>query len=214
MIPNFELLTPSVKNMLNQLVNWGIKDSAILKAMSEVPRERFIDEALAHQAYDNLALPIGSGQTISQPYVVARMTELLALRSNDKVLEIGTGTGYQTAILTKLVSQVFTVERIKSLQWTAYRRLQSIDIYNVSSKHGDGWDGWKSNAPFNGIIVTAAPKEIPVSLLYQLAEGGRLVLPVGEEQQILKVITRRYDKFYIEEIEAVKFVPLINGELA
>ncbi|SET16351.1 protein-L-isoaspartate(D-aspartate) O-methyltransferase [Thorsellia anophelis] len=207
-------LTPQAKKMLFELQSMGITNEAILTAISMVPRDRFIDQALAHQAYDNLALPIGSGQTISQPYIVAKMTELLALKTNDKVLEIGTGSGYQTAVLAKLVSQVYTVERIKSLQWAAYRRLQSIDIYNISSKHGDGWEGWKSHAPFNGIIVTAAASQIPITLLHQLADGGRLVIPVGEDSQLLKLITRHGDTFKVKQIETVKFVPLIQGELS
>lgn len=209
-----QTLTPQSKKMLFELQKMGLNNEAILAAISSVPRERFIDQALAHQAYDNLALPIGSGQTISQPYIVAKMTELLMLGPNDKVLEIGTGSGYQTAVLARLVSQVYTVERIKTLQWAAYRRLQSIDIYNVSSKHGDGWEGWRSHAPFNGIIVTAAASEIPTALLYQLAEGGRLVIPVGEDTQALKLITREGDTFKIKHIESVKFVPLIQGELS
>lgn len=202
------------RNMIYELQAMGIQNIPILKAMSEIPRMRFLDEALAHQAYDNLALPIGAGQTISQPYIVAKMTELLDLKPNDKVLEIGTGSGYQTAILAKLVQQVYTVERIKSLQWAAYRRLQSVDIYNISSKHADGWEGWKNNAPFDGIIVTAAAREIPVDLLYQLADKGRLVIPVGEHIQVLKLVKRERNVFKITDIESVKFVPLIQGELS
>ena len=169
-----------VLTLLQQLMQQGIGDERVLKAMAEVPREKFIDEAMSHKAYDNTALPIGLGQTISQPYMVARMTELLRVGPEAKVLEIGTGSGYQTAVLAHLVQHVFSVERIKSLQWQAKRRLKQLDLHNVSTRHGDGWQGWASRGPFDAIIVTAAPPEIPEALLSQLADGGRLVLPVGE----------------------------------
>ncbi|GAA5109467.1 protein-L-isoaspartate(D-aspartate) O-methyltransferase [Orbus sasakiae] len=202
-----------MKSLLSQLKDLGIKDAQVLKAMASVPREHFIDEALSHQAYDNRSLPIGAGQTISQPYIVAKMTELLQLKPSSKVLEIGTGSGYQTAVLAHLVEQVCSVERIKILQWNAKRRLKQLDIHNVSTRHGDGWQGWSERAPFDGIIVTAAAAEIPKDLVYQLADKGRLVVPVGESEQSLQVIERNNDKFKVSTIESVKFVPLIKGEL-
>lgn len=169
---------------------------------------------MMHQAYDNNALPIGQGQTISQPYIVAKMTELLALTPETKVLEIGTGSGYQTAVLAKLVNHVFTVERIKTLQWDAKRRLKQLDIYNVSTKHGDGWQGWPARGPFDAILVTAAAAKVPQSLLDQLAEGGRMVIPVGEDEQYLYKIVRQGGQFISERVEAVRFVPLVAGDLA
>ncbi|AOP44104.1 protein-L-isoaspartate(D-aspartate) O-methyltransferase [Edwardsiella piscicida] len=202
--------------LIQQLMRQGIRDEAVLKAIVSVPRERFIDEAMSHKAYDNTALPIGLGQTISQPYMVARMTELLALQAASRVLEIGTGSGYQTAVLAHLVPHVYSVERIKSLQWQAKRRLKQLDLHNVSTRHGDGWQGWASRGPFDAIIVTAAAPEIPPALLAQLAEGGRLVLPVGEQSQpqFLRRIQRRGDEYLVESIEPVRFVPLVSGELA
>ena len=201
-------------NLLEQLRQQGIHDEKLLHAIESVPRERFVDEAFQHKAYENTALPIGSGQTISQPYTVARMTELLRLEPSSRVLEIGTGSGYQTAILAHLVEDVFSVERIKGLQWQAKRRLKQLDLHNVSTRHGDGWQGWPSRGPFDAIIVTAAPPEIPQDLLQQLDDGGVLILPVGEENQTLQRVTRRGDEFVAENIEAVRFVPLVKGELA
>ncbi len=201
-------------NLLEQLRKQGISDEKLLQAMETVPRERFVDEAFQHKAYENTALPIGLGQTISQPYTVARMTELLRLTPQSRVLEIGTGSGYQTAILAHLVEHVYSVERIKGLQWQAKRRLKQLDLHNVSTRHGDGWEGWPSRGPFDAIIVTAAPPEIPQDLLAQLAEGGIMILPVGEQNQTLQRIQRRANDFTIESIEAVRFVPLVKGELA
>jgi protein-L-isoaspartate(D-aspartate) O-methyltransferase len=202
--------------LLHSLRQAGIRNETVLNALERVPREIFVDEALSHQAYDNAALPIGASQTISQPYIVARMTELLMLEPSDKVLEIGTGSGYQTAVLAHLVDHVCSVERIKSLQWQAKRRLKQLDLHNISTRHGDGWEGWSARAPFDAIIVTAAASDVPTSLLEQLADGGYLVIPVGEEQQnqTLIRIHRRGDRFMRESIEAVRFVPLIKGELA
>ncbi|WP_409420869.1 protein-L-isoaspartate(D-aspartate) O-methyltransferase [Pseudaeromonas sp. ZJS20] len=199
--------------LLNQLIAQGIRDSRVLSVLSATPREQFVDEAFAHQAWENTALPIGQGQTISQPYIVARMTELLLARSPQRVLEIGTGSGYQTAILAQLVEHVFTVERIKSLQYQARRRLQRLDLHNVSTRHGDGWQGWASKAPFDAIIVTAAPEQVPEALLHQLKDGGRMVLPVGSGTQTLQVLDKRDGKIQVETFEAVRFVPLIQGEL-
>jgi len=190
----------------------GIVNPQVLQAIAQSPRHIFVPEILAHKAYDNTALPIGQGQTISQPYIVAKMSELLLADGRpDSILEIGTGSGYQTSILAQLTAKVFSVERIKSLQWQAKRRLQSIDLHNISMKHGDGWQGWKSKAPFEAIIVTAAPSSVPQALLDQLTDGGRLIIPVGEQTQILKIITRRGDSFDEKQVEAVRFVPLVPG---
>ncbi|MBS1203278.1 MAG: pcm [Proteobacteria bacterium] len=208
------MVSKRVQDLLNQLRAQGIKNERVLEALSQVPREKFIDEAFEHKAWDNVALPIGQGQTISQPYMVARMTELLELTPASRVLEIGTGSGYQTAILARLVHHVCSVERIKSLQWQARRRLKQLDLHNVSTRHGDGWQGWQVRAPFDAIIVTAAPPEIPAALMSQLDDGGLLVLPVGDEMQQLKRVRRRGSEFIIDTVEAVRFVPLIRGELA
>ncbi|HEY0921232.1 protein-L-isoaspartate(D-aspartate) O-methyltransferase [Rheinheimera pacifica] len=193
----------------------GIRNPQVLAAIAHTPRHQFVEAVLAHKAYENTALPIGQGQTISQPYIVARMTELLLQdKAPGKVLEIGTGSGYQTAILARLFSHVCSVERIKALQFQAKRRLQQLDLHNVSMKHGDGWQGWPSKAPFDSIIVTAAPVEVPVALLQQLTEGGRLVIPVGLHDQVLRVYQRNGDDFSSMDIEAVRFVPLVPGALA
>lgn len=202
-----------VQSLIEQLIQLGIRDEMVLRAIAAIPREHFIDEALSHQAYDNRSLPIGVGQTISQPYIVAKMTELLNLKPSSKVLEIGTGSGYQTAVLTYLVEHVCSIERIKSLQWQAKRRLKQLDIHNVSTRHGDGWLGWPERAPYDGIIVTAAATEIPQELILQLADKGRLVIPVGQHQQSLQLIERNQEQFTIKIIEAVNFVPLVKGEL-
>jgi len=200
--------------LAQKLLVEGIKNQQVLQAIARSPRHIFVPEILAHKAYDNTALPIGQGQTISQPYIVAKMSELLLIDGvPDSILEIGTGSGYQTSILAQLSSKVFSVERIKSLQWQAKRRLRSMDLHNVAMKHGDGWQGWQSKAPFQAIIVTAAPTEVPAALLEQLADGGRLIIPVGEQSQILKLITRHGDEFKEEQIEAVRFVPLVPGAL-
>ncbi|CAI0980296.1 Protein-L-isoaspartate O-methyltransferase [Serratia liquefaciens] len=208
------MVNKRMQTLLTQLRQQGIQDERLLRAIEAVPRERFVDEALEHKAYENTALPIGSGQTISQPYMVARMTELLNLTPTSRVLEIGTGSGYQTAILAHLVQHVCSVERIKGLQWQAKRRLKQLDLHNVSTRHGDGWQGWASRGPFDAIIVTAAPPEIPPALMEQLDDGGILVLPVGEQAQILKRIQRQGNEFTIYIVEAVRFVPLVKGELA
>lgn len=208
------MVSGRIETLLTQLRQLGIDDERLLKAIEDVPRERFVDEAFEHKAWENTALPIGSGQTISQPYMVAKMTSLLGLTPESRVLEIGTGSGYQTAILAHLVEHVCSVERIKGLQWQAKRRLKQLDLHNVSTRHGDGWLGWPSRGPFDAIIVTAAPPEIPEALMSQLDEGGIMVLPVGEEQQVLQRIRRKGDEFIIDTVEAVRFVPLVKGDLA
>lgn len=208
------MVSKRIDTLLAQLRQQGIDDERLLKAIEEVPRERFVDEAFEHKAWENVALPIGSGQTISQPYMVAKMTSLLELTPGSRVLEIGTGSGYQTAILAHLVEHVCSVERIKGLQWQAKRRLKQLDLHNISTRHGDGWQGWPSRGPFDAIIVTAAPPEIPTELMSQLDEGGIMVLPVGEEQQWLKRIRRKGGEFIVDTVEAVRFVPLVKGDLA
>jgi protein-L-isoaspartate(D-aspartate) O-methyltransferase len=203
----------AVQPLIKQLMNLGIKDERVLAAMANVPREAFVDEAFAHQAWENMALPIGFGQTISQPYMVARMTEQLLIGKPLTVLEIGTGSGYQTAVLAQLVGHVYTVERIKTLQYQAKRRLQRLDLHNVSTRHGDGWAGWPTKAPFDAIIVTAAARIVPDALLHQLRDGGRLIIPVGESRQELLMIEKSGQRNRTEVLEAVRFVPLIHGEL-
>jgi protein-L-isoaspartate(D-aspartate) O-methyltransferase len=206
--------TRSGEILAQQLHTLGIKNQQVLQAIARTPRHAFVPEILAHKAYDNTALPIGQGQTISQPYIVAKMSELLLADGiPQNILEIGTGSGYQTAILAQLTDKVCSVERIKALQWQAKRRLKAMDLHNVSMKHGDGWQGWLSKAPFEAIIVTAAPKTVPQALLEQLSDGGRLVIPVGEENQVLNVITRKGDQFINQHVEAVRFVPLVQGDL-
>ena len=208
------MANPHADRLIDFLVTSGIQDQQVLNAILNLPREQFVSQAMMHQAYDNNALPIGQGQTISQPYIVARMTEMLALKRESKVLEVGTGSGYQTAVLAQLVDHVFSIERIKTLQWEAKRRLKQLDIYNVSTKHGDGWQGWSAKAPFDAIIVTAAAESVPQALLSQLADGGVMVIPVGLEQQQLLKITRDQQQYLTQVIETVKFVPLIAGDIA
>lgn len=208
------MINRRIDTLLAQLRAQGITDERLLQAIADVPRERFVDEAFEHKAWDNMALPIGSGQTISQPYMVARMTALLELNPHSRVLEIGTGSGYQTAILAHLVNHVCSVERIKGLQWQAKRRLKQLDLHNISTRHGDGWLGWPARGPFDAIIVTAAPPEIPTALIAQLGEGGRMVLPVGEDHQVLKRLRRHKGELTEEIVEPVRFVPLVQGDLA
>ncbi|MGB0835526.1 MAG: protein-L-isoaspartate(D-aspartate) O-methyltransferase [Psychrobium sp.] len=212
------LLTTTSRNgqrLAHSLKQEGISDELVLAAIAATPRQLFIDQALEYKAYENTALPIGHKQTISQPYIVAKMTQLLLANGPVKnVLEIGTGSGYQCAILAQLVDHVYTVERIKDLQRQARRRLRQLDLHNVSMKHGDGWQGWSSKGPYDAIIVTAAPSEIPVELLQQLVDGGQLIIPVGDVTQKLLLITREGERFSKREVEAVKFVPLLAGDLS
>ncbi len=197
------------------LCDEGISNQKVLNAVASVPRERFIPDALQHKAYQNTALPIGQGQTISQPYIVAKMSELLLAAPNpaSSVLEIGTGSGYQTAILALLFPQVFSVERIKALQFQAKRRMNQLDLHNIKMKHGDGWQGWSSKAPYDCIIVTAAASSVPEALTDQLNEGGRLVIPVGDDQQQLLCIDKIEGELHSTTVEAVRFVPLVAGDL-
>ena len=209
------MLTIAGQQLYQLLQQQGITNPRVLQAIAGLPRQQFVDEAMAHKAWENSALPIGFGQTISQPYIVARMTEvLLEQEPNPKrVLEVGTGSGFQTAVLAQLVAQVFTMERIKSLQYQARRRLQRLDLYNVATKHGDGWQGWASKAPFDAIMVTAAAPETPQALLSQLADGGRMVIPIGQAQQALWLYQRHGNQFIRTELEPVRFVPLVKGDL-
>ena len=206
--------TRSAQALSDLLQREGVEDKEVLKAIAQIPRHIFIDDVLKHKAYQNTALPIGQGQTISQPYIVARMTELMRLAGvKSKVLEIGTGSGYQTAVLAKTFDKVYSVERIKALQWQAKRRLHQLDLYNVTMKHGDGWQGWQSQAPFNGIIATAAATIIPPELLAQLADGGVLLGPIGEAEQKLTMVIRQGDSFTEHVIAPVRFVPLVPGDI-
>jgi protein-L-isoaspartate(D-aspartate) O-methyltransferase len=199
------------ERLIQRLYEEGLSNAKVLEVIRRTPRHLFVDEALAHRAYEDTALPIGHNQTISQPYMVARMSELLL----DKVLEIGTGSGYQTAVLSQLVERVFSVERIKVLQDRAKERLVELNLRNVVFRWGDGWEGWPALAPYNGIIVTAVATDVPQALLDQLAPGGRMVIPVGsgEVQQLLLIIREEHG-FSRRVLEAVRFVPLLNGPLA
>jgi protein-L-isoaspartate(D-aspartate) O-methyltransferase len=199
--------------LIERLRGEGIHDERVLKAMSEVPRHRFIEEALAHRAYEDTALPIGHGQTISQPYIVALMTQaLLAAGVPKKVLEIGTGCGYQTALLAKLCGEVYTIERLAPLADQARRRLRQLGYLNIHFRQDDGALGWSRYAPFDGILVAAAAGDVPPALLEQLAPGGRLVIPVGAPgAQELRLIHRTAEGFNTESLERVTFVPLVPG---
>ena len=200
--------------MISRLKEQGIANIELLNIMRELPRHLFMDEAMATRAYEDTALPIGHGQTISQPYIVARMTEvLLAGIQKKKVLEIGTGSGYQTAVLSRLVERVFSVERIEPLQNKARERFYQLKLNNIRLKYSDGTWGWDENGLYDGIIVTCAPEEVPRALLKQLSPGGRLVIPVGgSENQSLRVIDRNGMTFDETVLGDVSFVPLLSGE--
>jgi protein-L-isoaspartate(D-aspartate) O-methyltransferase len=201
------------ERLVQRLAEQGIRDPRVLDRIRNVPRHLFVDEALASRAYEDTALPIGHGQTISQPYVVARMTEAITIGGTpSKVLEIGTGCGYQTAVLSPLAGRIYSIERIEPLLERARERLRELGIRNVRFKHGDGSEGWPSQAPFDAILLAAAPHALPQKLLDQLGEGGRLVAPVGPEgrQELLR-ITRRGDQFLRERLGFVSFVPLLGG---
>ena len=199
--------------LVQRLSSHGIRSEAVLNQIRNVPRHLFVDEALASRAYEDTALPIGHGQTISQPYVVAKMTEaLLDGFEGEKVLEIGTGCGYQTAVLAPLVKKIYSVERISDLLRKTKQRLRELDIYNVQFRPGDGWEGWPKYAPYDGIIVAAAASVVPEKLLEQLAPGGHLVMPVGPPgYQELMLVTRKQDHFEERSLGGVSFVPLVPG---
>jgi protein-L-isoaspartate(D-aspartate) O-methyltransferase len=198
--------------LVQRLRSEGIKDNIVLEAIGSVPRHLFVDEALASRAYEDTALPIGYGQTISQPYIVARMTELLMDVKPGTVLEVGTGSGYQSAILSRLVDKVYTTERIESLASQARQRFRRLGYRNVRVQHSDGSWGWPQFGPFDAIIVTAGGADIPKPLLEQLAIGGRLVMPLGDRvRQILVSVTRTASVYERVDLEPVVFVPLIGG---
>lgn len=205
------------ERLVQTLKEQGIHSEAVLQQIRNIPRHVFVDEALATRAYENTALPIGLGQTISQPYIVARMTEALFENASPrKVLEIGTGCGYQTAVLAALVSSVYSVERIKELQDRAKKTLSQLNVRNAYFKHGDGFKGWAGHAPYDAILCAAAPTEVPEALLKQLAANGRLIIPIGPEgKQTLMRVTRRVDargeEFISERLGLVAFVPLVQG---
>jgi len=199
--------------LVQRLRDQGVTNLAVLDRIRNVPRHIFVDEALSSRAYEDTALPIGYNQTISQPYIVARMTEaLLQGGALKKVLEVGTGCGYQTAVLAPLVGKIYSVERIAGLHKRAAQRLKELGINNVLLKHGDGILGWKSQAPFDGILVAAAPLSVPEALLKQLAKGGRLIVPVGPEGEQQLVRYSRHAKGIDRQVlGAVSFVPLLGG---
>lgn len=198
--------------LIERLKEQGISNNDVLQVMADTPRHLFVDEALSHRAYEDSALPIGYGQTISQPYTVARMTELLLeMGPLTKVLEIGTGCGYQTAILSALVARVYSVERIEALQKKAQQRLHELGYRNVRCKLADGNWGWPEYGPYNGILAAAANTEVPASLMQQLADGGRLIIPIGDDEQQLVLVIRDGETFHRYELEAVKFVPFLPG---
>lgn len=200
------------ERLVQALRDQGIHHEGVLQAMVDVPRHCFIEEALQTRAYDNIPLPIGANQTISQPYIVAKMTEALASGPLRRVLEIGTGSGYQAAILSQLANDVYTVERVESLYHRASQVLSELGYSNVHTRFGDGAQGWSVHAPFDGIMVTAAAAVIPEDLLKQLADGGRLICPVGPPgSQVLQMITRHGTQFHSLSMDPVRFVPFIEG---
>lgn len=200
------------ERLIQRLMDQGITRLEVLEAIRSVPRHLFVDEALAHRSYEDTALPIGYGQTLSQPYMVARMSELALARGKPrKVLEIGSGSGYQTAILASLVDEICAIERIKPLQERARKQLRALRVRNVRLRHGDGLEGWPSEAPFDLILGAAAPECVPKALLEQLAPDGCMILPVGGNRQRLMMITATPEGFVEEVIEEVNFVPMISG---
>ncbi len=203
-------------NLILELQRKGIDDSKILKVMEEVDREIFVDENLKAKSYENIALPIDCGQTISQPMIVALMTQKLDIDKSTRVLEIGTGSGYQTYILSKLARFVYSIERYKPLFNKAYHLFKKLEINNIFCKHADGGMGWKEQAPFDRIIVTACAQDIPGELLSQLSNNGKMIIPIGEEHddQVLKKISKIDNKMIIEDIADVRFVPLLEGKIS
>lgn len=198
--------------MIENLRREGVTDETVLNAMAEIPRHVFVDEGIASRAYEDVALPIGHGQTISSPTIVGLMTQLLlAAKPMDKVLEVGTGCGYQTAVLGKLVKEVYTLERIAPLMDKARRHLRDLRFYNIRYKHADGHAGYPEGAPYDGILMAASATHVPEALKLQLAVGGRMVLPVGTDDQWLYVVDRKENGFVEQKCAAVRFVPLLPG---
>mgnify|MGYP001161462720 FL=1 len=201
-------------NLILELQNHGIDKADVLKVMEEVDRQIFVEESLRQKAYDNIALPIDCGQTISQPLVVALMTQFLDIKKNMRVLEIGTGSGYQTFILSKLARFVYTVERHKFLSINAYNLFKKLMVTNIFCKHDDGGLGWKDQAPFDRIMVTASAPEIPGKLIEQLSINGKMIIPIGDQHndQILKSISKNNETLSVTDIGSVRFVPLLEGK--
>jgi protein-L-isoaspartate(D-aspartate) O-methyltransferase len=202
------------KMIINQIVSRGIRNTQVIEAMRKVPRHLFVPENIRESAYDDRPLPIGEGQTISQPYIVAFMTEALDLSPKNKVLEIGTGSGYQAAILSHLVREVYTIEVNPRLGEAARERLGKMGYKNIFAKVGDGYKGWSEKAPFQAVTVTCAPEEIPRALIDQISDGGKMIIPVGEKKGIQKLILLQKDKGLIrkKEVMDVLFVPMVKGE--
>jgi protein-L-isoaspartate(D-aspartate) O-methyltransferase len=199
------------RRLVSLLQDQGVRDLSVLHAIDEIPRHVFVPTAVRHRAYEDSALPIGSGQTISQPSIHARYLELLALTGKERVLEIGTGSGYQTALLAKLASQVFTIERIGALLERAKEVLQQVGVRNASFMLGDGTFGWPAFAPYDAILVGAGAPEIPPAYIEQLADGGRLLIPLGgRDEQMLHLFTRKGDTLEKKDIAPVRFVPLVG----
>jgi len=198
--------------MVERLREQGITDTMVLAAMGVVPRHLFIDEALQSRAYEDTALPIGFGQTISNPYIVARMTELARNgRELHRVLEVGTGCGYQAAVLAQVAREVVSIERIAALVGQTRKRQRELRLHNIKLKHGDGMQGYAEGAPYDAIVIAAAFGSVPEALKLQRADGGRLVMPLGDDSQVLLMLTRMGNEFREEKLEAVKFVPLLPG---
>lgn len=208
--PTLDFKLQRERMIKEQIEARGVKDNRVLEAMRKVERHRFVSPNLAHLAYADMPLPIDEGQTISQPYVVGLMTELLQLKGNEKVLEIGTGSGYQAAILAELTKEVYTIEILLKLANQAEKLLAELDYKNIKFKCGDGYLGWPKFAPFDAIIVTCAPQKVPLALIEQLAEGGRMVIPVGETYQELKLLVKAKGKIEEKNIIPVRFVPMIR----
>ncbi len=198
--------------MVERLREQGISDAMVLAAMGMVPRHLFVDEALASRAYEDTALPIGFGQTISNPYIVARMSELARNGRNlRRVLEVGTGCGYQAAVLARLAREVVSIERIAALVGQTRKRQRELRLSNIKLKHGDGMQGYAEGAPYDAIVIAAAFDSVPETLMQQLDEGGRLVMPLGADSQVLLVVTRRGNEFHEKKLGTVRFVPLLPG---
>ena len=210
---------PRAKGLIERLMQEGIDDKDVLEVMGNLPRELFLPASLSHQAYHNDALPIGQGQTLSQPSTVAFMTQMLRAHmaefsiTSPKILEIGTGSGYQTTVLAKLFAHVYTVERIKALQFQAQRRFGQLDCYNISCKHSDGWEGWRAKGPYDGIIVTAAAVTLPEALVAQLNDNGCMLIPLGDLQQTLTYVRKVGQHIQQIPLDDARFVPLIQGTI-